>query len=111
MRTSIAVQVHAVCSLAFGCLLFLAFGLVPSPALAMVPPPTSRPLAEALNPDGTLKPGANGSFDARQFRMGTAPDGRPVFRPAGTKGAGDERWQHGFGLPNGADGDVIAVVR
>ena len=74
------------------------------------PPATGRPLAEALNPDGTLRTGAAGSFDARAFRMGTAPDGRPVFRPAGALGAGDERWQDGFGLPNGADGTVHAVV-
>ena len=75
------------------------------------PPATGRPLAEALNPDGTLKADATGSFDARAFRMGTAPDGRPVFRPAGTAGAGDERWASGFGLANGADGVVSAVVR
>ncbi len=80
-------------------------------ATAVTPPPTSRSLAEALNPDGTLRTGANGSFDARQFRMGTAPDGRPVFRPAGTLGAGDERWADGFGLPNGTDGTVRAVVQ
>ncbi|WP_226163450.1 hypothetical protein [Hymenobacter terricola] len=86
--------------------------LLSSPALATTaPPPTGRPLAEALNPDGTLKTGANGSFDARHFRMGTAPDGRPVFRPAGTKGAGDERWADGFNLPNGTDGTVNAVMR
>ena len=83
-----------------------------SPAAATTPPPaTGRPLGEALNPDGTLRPGLNGSFDARQFRMGTAPDGRPVFRPTGTKGAGDERWQDGFGLANGTDGLVKAVLR
>ncbi|WP_201987648.1 T9SS type A sorting domain-containing protein [Hymenobacter rubidus] len=64
-----------------------------------------------MNPDGSLRPGATGSFDARQFRMGTAPDGRPVFRPAGTKGAGDERWASGFGLANGTDGTVYAVVQ
>ncbi|MBO2009353.1 hypothetical protein [Hymenobacter negativus] len=89
--------------------LLLVLGLY-SPAHATAPPTTGRPLGEALNPDGTLRPGLNGSFDARQFRMGTAPDGRPVFRPLGTTGAGDERWADGFGL-NGADGVVIAVVR
>jgi len=71
-------------------------------------PPTGRPLAEALNPDGTLRPGANGSYDARAFRMVAASDGRPMFRPAGV---GDKQWQGGFGLPNGADGTVHAVVR
>jgi hypothetical protein len=82
-----------------------------TPARATTPPATGRLLAEALNPDGTLKIGLNGSFDARQFRMGTAPDGRPVFRPAGTTGAGDERWQSGFGLPNGTNSAVHAVLQ
>lgn len=81
-----------------------------APIWAITSPPTGRPLAEALNPDGTLKPGATGSFDARQFRMGTAPDGRPTFRPTGTAGAGDERWQAGFGFPNGVNGSVSAVA-
>jgi trimeric autotransporter adhesin len=84
----------------------------PGAARAMAgPPATGRPLAEALNPDGTLKTGAAGSFDARGFRMGTAPDGRPVFSPAGALGAGDERWASGFGLPNGTDGAIRAIVR
>ena len=72
--------------------------------------PTSQSLAEVLNSDGTLKAGAAGSFDARQFRMGTAPDGRPVFRPAGTLGPGDERWQSGFGLPGNGMDDNVAVI-
>ena len=79
-------------------------------ATALTPPTTGRPLAEALNSDGTLRAGAAGSFDARAFRMGTGPDGKPVFRPAGVKGAGDERWADGFNLANGADGIVRAVV-
>jgi hypothetical protein len=82
------------------------------PALATAPlPATGRPLTEALNPDGTLKMGSNGSFDARQFRMGTAPDGRPVFRPAGTTGAGDERWQSGFSVFDGADTAIKTIVQ
>ena len=68
-------------------------------------------LSDALNPDGTLKLGITGSFDARIFRMRTAPDGRPMFRPAGAAGAGDERWQAGFGISNGADGPVYSVVQ
>ncbi|GAB3870169.1 hypothetical protein GCM10028824_18450 [Hymenobacter segetis] len=80
-------------------------------ASAAAPPATAegQPLAEALNPDGTLRAGTSGSFDARAFRLRTAPDGRPVFRPAGTAGAGDERWQDGFGM-NGTDGSVLVVV-
>ncbi len=91
-------------------LLFLFALALSAPAHATVRPTTGRPLATALNLDGTLRPGARGSFDARTFRMGIAPDGRPVFRPAGAAGAGDERWADGFGLPNGASGTVNAVV-
>ena len=64
-------------------LLFL-LGLLARPAAASPPPtgPAAASLAAALNPDGTLRPGADGAFDARHFRMDTAPDGRPVFRPS-----------------------------
>ncbi|GAB2711762.1 hypothetical protein GCM10011495_18870 [Hymenobacter frigidus] len=73
--------------------------------------PTGQSLAEVLNSDGTLKAGAAGSFDARQFRVGTGPNGRPTFWPAGTLGPGDERWQSGFGLPgNGMDDDVAVIA-
>ncbi|MFD2720828.1 hypothetical protein ACFST9_19055 [Hymenobacter monticola] len=78
---------------------------------ATAPPATGRPLADALNPDGTLKVGINGSFDARQFRMGTAPDGRPAFRPAGTAGTGDGPWQSGFTLFDGADTAIKTIVQ
>jgi hypothetical protein len=84
------------------------------PALAKRPggtAPTVPSLATALNPDGTLKMGLVGSFDAHRFQMSTAPDGRPVFRPATTTGTGDEFWQNGFGLPNGTDDQVLAVVQ
>ena len=108
----ISTNYSAQSSLARLLLVFLmALGLSVPALAAPPPPPTSRSLTEALNPDGTLKTGVIGSFDARQFRMGTAPDGRPVFRPTGTTGAGDEFWQSGFGLPNGVDGVVYAVVR
>ncbi|MDO7854265.1 T9SS type A sorting domain-containing protein [Hymenobacter convexus] len=92
-------------------LLFLALLGLTRPARATAPPAATPSLATALNPDGTLRPGVSGSFDARKFRMSTAPDGRPVFRPASTKGAGDERWQDGFGLTNGAAYIVRTVVQ
>ena len=96
------------CLLAVLC---LALGLSAPARATALPPTATSSLAEALNPDGTLRAGATGSFDARTFRMGTAPDGRPVFRPTGTAGAGDERWQDGFNLPNGANEAVRAVVQ
>ncbi|GAA4370932.1 hypothetical protein GCM10023185_45910 [Hymenobacter saemangeumensis] len=66
-------------------------------------------LAEALNPDGTLLSGLSGTFNPSGFRMRTGPDGRPVFKAAGITGAGDEKWQDGFGLP-GVNGTVNAVA-
>jgi hypothetical protein len=72
--------------------------------------PKGQPLAGVLNPDGTLKTGLNGSFDASGYRMRTAPDGKPVFRPAGTTGAGDENWQDGFGV-NGTNGALHTLVQ
>ena len=92
-------------------LVFLLLHLPGAARATVGPPATGRPLAEALNPDGTLRAGAAGSFDARAFRMGTAPDGRPVFRPMGTLGAGDERWADGFGMSNGVDGTINVVVQ
>ncbi|MDO7849557.1 hypothetical protein Q5H92_24555 [Hymenobacter sp. M29] len=91
-------------------LLLLALGLT-CPAHATAPPAAGHSLSLALNPDGTLRAGVKGSFDAHNFRMSTAPDGRPVFRPAGTTGTGDERWADGFGLPNGVDGSVNVVLQ
>ena len=66
-------------------------------------------LATVLNPDGTLREGAEGSYNAKGYRLLTAPDGRPVFRPFGTAGAGDQYWQNGFAQP-GVAGIVNAIV-
>ena len=82
--------------------------------LLVVAPLAARPnistptLASVLNPDGTLRPGISGSFDASRFTLCTASDGRPIFRPTG---AGDERWQNMFGLSNGADDRVLAIAQ
>ncbi|MFD2717618.1 hypothetical protein ACFST9_02755 [Hymenobacter monticola] len=88
------------------------FVLLLSPAWAAPAPGASPSLATALAPDGTLRPGTSGSFDAHEYRMLTAPDGHPIFRPAGvrrTTGAGDENWQNGLGS-GGVDGGVQAVL-
>ena len=94
-----------------GTCVLLMLLLLASPAWA-APSSATPSLAEALNPDGTLRAGTSGSFDARHFQMLTAPDGRPMFRPAGvrrTMGVGDENWQDGLG-PGGTDGQVLAVL-
>ena len=87
--------------------------LAPAHSHAATPPTTTAAaLAMALAPDGTLRPGAAGSFDTKGYEMFTAPDGRPVFRPAsakGTLGAGDEKWQDGFGV-SGTNGIVRAMA-
>lgn len=83
-----------------------AAGVLPAGAAAGSTPS----LAQALNPDGTLRAGAQGSFDARLFRMHTAPDGRPSFSPTSTTGTGDESWQDNFRLA-GTNGTVYKVLQ
>ena len=95
-------------------LLFLGNSLHAAPPVRAFAKPIAS-LAEALTPTGTLRPGVAGSFDARQFVMHMAPDGRPVFRPAGlagTAGQGDARWQDGFGLSylDGTSEQVMALA-
>ncbi|WP_199120219.1 BspA family leucine-rich repeat surface protein [Pedobacter sp. ASV28] len=41
-----------------------------------------RSLSEVLNPDGTLKQGINGSFNAQGFALGKGKNGQPVFSVA-----------------------------
>jgi hypothetical protein len=95
-------------------LLLLALAWLPGAAGAA--PALARPapaLRAVLNPDGTLRAGARGSFAAQGYAMSTAANGQPVFRPVAThrtQGAGDERWQDGFTTP-GASSNVNAIVR
>ena len=89
--------------------------LLAGPAWAANPPTSpgggaAPSLAGALNPDGTLRAGATGSFSAQGFRMHTAPDGKPVFRPAHVAGAGDQNWQDGFGPHSSPDNGVYATI-
>ena len=91
--------------------LALAAALLPAAAQTLPPPAAQPSLAQALNPDGTLRPGARGAFDARHFRLAPGPNGQPAFRPTGPSGADDYRWQSGFGLPDGANIGITAVVQ
>lgn len=63
-------------------------------------------LHEALNPDGTLKPGFEGSFDPTGYTMSYGFNGEPIFSPV-PLGAGDERWE-GLTKFNGLNGTVRA---
>ena len=80
--------------------------------------PGAPALATVLNPDGTVRAGARGSFDATGYALATAPGGRPAFRPAaaralrsvlGPLGAGDSNWSDAFAL-NGSNGGVYVVA-
>jgi len=89
----------------------VAAPLATAPSVA-VSTTTAPALAGALTPDGSLRPKVRGSFDATGYELLTAPDGHPLFRPAGAKrtlGVGDDRWQGGFGA-SGLNGNVFALT-
>jgi hypothetical protein len=73
------------------------------------PPTTARPLAELLNPDGTLDltSGWRGSLDARSWRLASAPGEAPRFAPLAAPG--DENWADNFVSP-GISGPVSALA-
>jgi Kelch motif. len=68
-----------------------------------------RSLEEALNPDGTLKRGVQGSFKVEGYTMRTGKNGEPIFEPQ-TQHTASGTWDTQFGLPNGASGIVRAVA-
>jgi hypothetical protein len=81
-----------------------------------------RPLADILNPDGTLRLGsdARGSFNPNGFRMVLGRGGQPRFAPIGSglltetdaivAGAGDENWDSRFGDTAGDPGGLNFAV-
>ena len=60
-------------------LVLLLLGASLAPARATGP----RPLAEVLNPDGTLRPGGHGPLDATGWALASGLHGAPHFVPAG----------------------------
>jgi N-acetylneuraminic acid mutarotase len=68
-----------------------------------------RSLEEALNPDGTLKRGVQGSFKVEGYTMRTGKNGEPIFEPQ-TQHTASGTWDTQFGLPNGVSGAVNAVA-
>jgi hypothetical protein len=68
-----------------------------------------RSLEEALNPDGTLKRGVQGSFKVEGYTMRTGKNGEPIFEPQ-TQHTASGTWDTQFGLPNGVSGIVYAVA-
>ncbi|MEK9138399.1 MAG: hypothetical protein AAB393_14840, partial [Bacteroidota bacterium] len=60
-------------------------------------------LAGALNAEGKLKRGAEGSFSAAGFRMICDPNGEPRFLPNSPPLFGDDNWDEQFNLPGTND--------
>ncbi len=70
--------------------------------------PGTVPLAQVLNPDGTLNlpAGVGGSYDARGWALASGANEAPRFVPSIS---GDEKWIAGFG-PAGVNNWIYAVV-
>ncbi len=88
------------------------FVLSSAPAWATGVPAAGKghALADALLPNGTLRPGSSGSFDATGYRLAHDPlDGHPVFRPMQTAGVNDENWDSRFG-GRALNSDVYALL-
>lgn len=60
--------------------------------------PGTAGLETILNPDGTVRPHAYGTFSAAGYTLATGPNGQPVFRPVAPSavlqslGTGDTGW-------------------
>ncbi|MCI1187887.1 T9SS type A sorting domain-containing protein [Hymenobacter sp. DH14] len=66
-----------------------------------------------LNPDGTVRTGAVGSFNAKGYTIETTPDGRPSFRvrPSQQRFSGNNnRFLRPASVTNGVDGVVLAIA-
>lgn len=63
-----------------------------------------RPLAEMLNPDGSLNldTGYSGALDPKGWRMEYTPDGAPLFAPAAA-----DTW---YGVAGGLNSSVYAIA-
>ena len=87
-------------------LLMLSFSMTSAHAQSF----EQRSLEEALNPDGTLKSGVNGSFKTDGYQMRTGSNGEPIFVPQ-TQSTVSGTWDTQFGEPvSGVEGVVIALA-
>jgi hypothetical protein len=69
-----------------------------------------RSLEEALNPDGTLKRGAQGSFKVEGYTMRTGKNGEPIFVPQ-TQNTASGTWSSlGTGSSNGVSGGGVTAL-
>jgi hypothetical protein len=69
-----------------------------------------RSLEEALNPDGTLKRGVQGSFKVEGYTMRTGKNGEPIFEPQTQHTASDTWSSLGTGSSNGVNNVVNALA-
>ncbi len=65
-----------------------------------------RSLEEALNPDGTLRQGVQGSFKVDGYQMRTGANGEPIFLPQ-TQNTTTGTWDTQFGLPGSGVAGVV----
>jgi hypothetical protein len=69
-----------------------------------------RPLEEALNPDGTLKPDVQGSFKVQGYEMRTGKHGEPIFLPKMQNPTTGTWSALGSGSGNGVNNYVYAIA-
>ncbi len=70
-----------------------------------------RPLASALDADGTLDPApSTGALDARGYRLTTTATGAPRFVPEAMATAADGAWDDRFGLPGVSWSEITTLL-
>ncbi|RZK47823.1 MAG: hypothetical protein EOO59_17340, partial [Hymenobacter sp.] len=79
-----------------------------APAWAQAPASGAAPsVGTILNPDGTLRAGVQGSFNAAGYQLSAGKGGQPVLRTAAT---GWNALSGTAGQQNGVDGPVFALA-
>ena len=71
-----------------------------------------RPLADLINPDGTLDltTGFSGALDLTGWRLEYAPDGAPLFKPLGAPAAPLSPASTWHAIDSGLNGDIFAIA-
>jgi len=88
-------------------LLGLLLALLPLAVRAQAPAGGTAPsVGTILNPDGTVRAGTQGSFDASGYELSYGPNGEPLLRPTGPTALG---WNAvgAPGAPNGVSGGGV----
>jgi len=93
-------------------LLCLLLGLLPLAVRAQAPAGGGAPsVGTILNPDGTVRAGTQGSFDASGYRLSYGQSGEPQLRPAGSAALGWNTVGGAVpGMPNGVNNPVYALA-